>query len=43
MLMSMRYFWLGALLWTTLAELAIAQTSSGPITFERIQNSNREP
>jgi alcohol dehydrogenase (cytochrome c) len=43
MLMSMRYLWLGALMWTTLAELAIAQTSSGPITFERIQNSKREP
>jgi hypothetical protein len=43
MLMSMRYLWLGALLWTTLAELAIAQASSGPITFERIQNSKREP
>ena len=43
MLMSMRYLWLGAVLWTTLAQFAIAQTSSGPITFERIQNSNREP
>jgi len=43
MLMSMRYLWLGAPLWMTLAELAIAQTSSDPVTFERIQNSSREP
>jgi len=41
--MSMRYLWLGAPLWMTLAELAIAQTSSDPVTFERIQNSSREP
>ncbi|MBV8843455.1 MAG: PQQ-dependent dehydrogenase, methanol/ethanol family [Bryobacterales bacterium] len=39
----MRYLWLGALLLTSPARFAIAQTSSGPITFERIQNSNREP
>ncbi|HKE25264.1 MAG TPA: PQQ-dependent dehydrogenase, methanol/ethanol family [Bryobacteraceae bacterium] len=39
----MRYLWLGAPLWMTLAELAIAQTSSDPVTFERIQNSSREP
>src|SRR5262250_3579590 len=43
MLMSMGYLWLGAPLWMTHAELAIAQTSSDPVTFERIQNSSREP
>src|SRR5258706_6262091 len=43
MMMSMRYPFLGTLLLTAVAGLAIAQTSSGPITFERIQNSNREP
>jgi len=54
MLIGMRYPFLGAVLWTAAAGLAIAQTppipqtppgaqTSGPITFERIQNSNREP
>jgi glucose dehydrogenase len=43
MMMSMRYPLLGALPLTVVAGLAIAQTPSGPITFERIQNSNREP
>src|SRR5258706_12953201 len=43
MMMSMRYPFLGTLLLTAVAGLAIAQTPSGPITFERIQNSNREP
>ena len=41
-MMSMRYPFLGTLLLTAIAGLAIAQPS-GPITFERIQNSNREP
>jgi alcohol dehydrogenase (cytochrome c) len=43
MMMIMRYPFLGALLLTAVAGLATAQTPSGPITFERIQNSNREP
>ena len=43
MLTSMRYSFLGVLMLTAVAGLAIAQTPSGPITFERIQNSNREP
>jgi hypothetical protein len=43
MLTSMRYWVLRGLLLTTVAGLTIAQTPSGPITFERIQNSNREP
>ena len=43
MMMSMRYPFLGALLLTAVAGLAVGQTPSGPITFERIQNSNREP
>jgi len=43
MMMSMRYLFLGTLLLTAMAGLAIAQTPSGPITFERIQNSIREP
>jgi alcohol dehydrogenase (cytochrome c) len=43
MMMSMRYPFLGTLLVLAGAGLAIAQTPSGPITFERIQNSNREP
>jgi alcohol dehydrogenase (cytochrome c) len=43
MMMFMRYPFLGALLLTAVAGLAAAQTPSGPITFERIQNSNREP
>jgi len=43
MMMSMRYPLLGVLLLTATATLAIAQTPSGPITFERIQNSNLEP
>jgi len=41
-MMSMRYPFLGTLLLTAIAGLVIAQPS-GPITFERIQNSNREP
>ena len=42
--MAMRYSFLCILLLTVVAELVIAQTpSSGPVTFERIQNSNREP
>ena len=43
MLPSMRYSFPGVLMLTAVAGLAIAQTTSGPITFERIQNSNREP
>ena len=43
MMMSMRYPFLGTFLLAAVAGLAIAQTPSGPITFERIQNSNREP
>jgi len=43
MLLLMRHRFLDALLLTAAAGLAIAQTSSGPVTFERIQNSNREP
>ena len=43
MMMSMRSPFPGTLLLTAVAGLAIAQTPSGPITFERIQNSNREP
>ena len=37
MLPPMRYSSIGVLI------LAIAQTLSGPVTFERIQNSSREP
>jgi glucose dehydrogenase len=36
-------FFSSRLLLTAIAGFAIAQTPSGPITFERIQNSNREP
>ncbi len=43
MLARMRYSFPGVLMLTAVAGLAIAQTPSGPITFERIQNSNREP
>src|SRR4051812_22316653 len=43
MLTSMRYCFPRVLLLIGVAGLAIAQTPSGPITFERIQNSNREP
>src|SRR6185436_7789106 len=43
MLTSMRYRFARVLLLTAAAGLAIAQTPSGPITFERIQNANREP
>jgi alcohol dehydrogenase (cytochrome c) len=39
----MRHSFLRVLLLTAVAGFAIAQTPSGPITFERIQNSNREP
>lgn len=39
----MRYPLLGALLLRAVAGLAIAQAPSGPVTFERIQNSDREP
>src|SRR5215475_3676780 len=42
MLMRMRPSSLGVFMLMAAAGLAIAQ-SSGPITFERIQNSNREP
>ena len=38
----MRYPFFGAFL-TAVAGLAAAQTPSGPVTFERIQNANREP
>ena len=41
--MAMRYSFLCILLLTVVAELVIAQTPSGPVTFDRIQNSNREP
>src|SRR5262245_17762326 len=37
MLPRMRYSFFAVIL------LAIAQTLSGPVTFDRIQNSNREP
>src|SRR5262245_59712428 len=37
MLPAMRYSFIG------IAILAIVQSLSGPVTFERIQNSNREP
>src|SRR5215470_8730328 len=43
MLTGMRYCFLRVLLLTAVAGLAIAQTPSSSITFERIQNSNREP
>src|SRR5215472_15116289 len=43
MLLIMRCPLLDALLLTAVAGLALAQAPSGPITFERIQNSNREP
>src|SRR5262249_21947383 len=43
MLMRMRHSSLGLLMLTTVIGLAFAQSPSGPITFERIQNSNREP
>src|SRR6516164_8581419 len=43
MLMRMRHSSLGVLMLTTVVGLAVAQSPSGPITFERIQNSNREP
>ena len=43
MLTSMRYSFFRILMLTAVAGLAIAQTPSGPLTFERIQNSNREP
>src|SRR5215813_1748894 len=43
MLMRMRHSSLGLLMLTAVAGLAIAQSPAGPITFERIQNSNREP
>ena len=39
----MRHSSLGVLMLTAVVGLAAAQTPSGPITFERIQNSNREP
>ena len=42
MLMSMRYPSFGALL-IAVAAPAIAQPSPGTLTFERIQNANREP
>src|SRR5678815_4929489 len=40
MLMRMRHSFLGVLILTVVVGLAVAQS---PITFERIQNSNREP
>src|SRR5499427_1078078 len=43
MLTRMRNSSLSLLMLAVVAGLAIAQTPSGPITFERIQNSNREP
>ena len=43
MLMRMRHSSLGVLMLTAVVGLAAAQSPSGPITFERIQNSNREP
>src|SRR6478672_5974877 len=43
MLMRMRHSSLGGLILTAVVGLAVAQSPSGPITFERIQNSNREP
>jgi alcohol dehydrogenase (cytochrome c) len=43
MLTRMRHSFLRVLLLTAVAGLAIAQSPSGPVTFERIQNSNREP
>src|SRR5215475_8863234 len=44
MLMRMRHSSsLGLLMLTTVVGLAVAQSPAGPITFERIQNSNREP
>lgn len=43
MLTGMRYPYLAFLLLTAVAGWVIAQTPSGPVTFERIQNSNREP
>src|SRR4029077_11625392 len=42
MLMSMRYPSFGALL-MAVADFATAQTPPRPVTFERIQNANREP
>jgi len=41
--MRMRHSSLGVLMLTAVVGSAAAQSSSGPITFERIQNSNREP
>ena len=43
MLAGMRYSYLGVLVLTAVARFVIAQTPSNSITFERIQNSNREP
>src|SRR5215471_2617604 len=43
MLLTMRYPLLDALLLTAVAGMGFAQAPSGPVTFERIQNSNREP
>ena len=41
--MRMRGFSLGVLILMAVVGLAVAQSPSGPITFERIQNSNRVP
>lgn len=41
--MRMRGSFLGVLIVTAVVGLAVAQSPSGPITFQRIQNSNREP
>src|SRR5262245_45173916 len=43
MLMRMRHSFTGVLMLTAVAGMAIAQAPSGAITFERIQNSTREP
>src|SRR5262245_60628966 len=43
MLTNMLNSSLRLLIFMAVAGLAIAQTTSVPITFERIQNSNREP
>jgi len=43
MLMRMQRSSLGVLMVMAVVGLAVAQSPSGPITFERIQNSNREP
>lgn len=43
MLTRMRGFSLGVLILMAVVGLAVAQSPCGPFTFERIQNSNREP